>query len=191
MLDLLNAVLRGQHNRVQAILDTNPPQNHLNHALLNAATSGRLNMVRKLLNKGANINYKNTHSKLSALIHASIAGHTNIARELLNRGASRNGLALHYAIEFRQIPMIKLLILHGVPVNQRGLLLLSNQRIKNAIKEATKNLHRRQGSALVALGNVRHGTLNKNGKPRPSNRTRNLPNIPRPLIGRIMKRVFP
>lgn len=179
MLDLLNAVLKGNHNLVQAILNKNPPQSHLNQALLNAAGNGRLVMVRKLLNKGANINHKN-NTNLSPLISASIGGYTNVAKELLNRGASRNGLALHHAIIFRQIPMIKLLILHGVPVKQEHLMLTRNRRVTNAIEEATKNLRRRQGLAVVAVGNVR------SGNPRPSNR-----NLPRPLIREIMRMAFP
>jgi hypothetical protein len=145
-------------------------------------------MVRKLLNKGANVNYKNKNSTLSPLVYASMSGHANVVMELLKRGATKNSSALHHATIFSHIPMIKLLILQGVPVNQR-LLKLSNKTVTNAIKEAMKNLHRRQGSALVALGNVRSGTLNKNGNPRPSNR--NLPNIPRPVIRKIMGLSFP
>jgi len=66
------------HNRRQASLD---------HALIDAAESGRLELVKLLVEHGADLEFRNGSGQ-TPLIVASLQGQTDVVAYLLNHGAN-------------------------------------------------------------------------------------------------------
>jgi serine/threonine-protein phosphatase 6 regulatory ankyrin repeat subunit B len=62
----------------------------LNDQLLYAAVEGNIRQVQLLLNKGAEVNTKDTNDGSTALMLAAEKGHSQIVRLLLDRGADIN-----------------------------------------------------------------------------------------------------
>jgi ankyrin repeat protein len=160
---------------VNEILNRNPPQSHLNGGLIKAAMSGHVNMVRKLLNKGANINHKDG-GVYSSLSWAARQRHPHVVNELLKRGAARNSEALREAIVYSQVPIIRMLVRAGTPVNQQIRNMHKTNVARNALENALLN-RRRQPLGLVGLH-------------RRNRRTNERVNLPPELVRTIMGMAF-
>lgn len=74
------AVNWGALGPLNEFLRRNPPQNHINEALVSAARNGHLFIVLRLLNKGVTLN-----GQRRALRFAALNGRQNIVRELQRR----------------------------------------------------------------------------------------------------------
>jgi hypothetical protein len=90
-----------------------------------AAWYGRLEVGQCLLDRGANINSRDSDCH-TPLIHAVFQGHIEFARMLLERGAAIDAqddigqTALHFAIEYGHTQAVPLLLEHGADVNVRN-----------------------------------------------------------------------
>ncbi len=102
------------------ILDVMP--DGLSYVLRNACENGNIDLVKKMLSYGADVNAKNNNGETS-LHSASIHGYTEIVKLLLEHGAdvnvkNNNGrTALYLASTNRHIETVKLLLGHGANVN--------------------------------------------------------------------------
>ena len=81
--------------------------------LLVAAGQGRLDVVRYLLNEGADVNTREPHGN-TALTEATFYGHVSVIKELLQRGAdvnatTENGTALDIALSRKDSTAVDLL----------------------------------------------------------------------------------
>jgi ankyrin repeat protein len=169
------AVGNRKTNIVNEILKRNPPQSHLNAGLIKAAMSGHVDMVRKLLNKGANINHKDG-GVYSSLSWATRQRHANVVNELLKRGAARNTAALRQAIVYSQVPIIRMLVRAGTPINQEIRNMHKTTEARNALENALMN-RRRQPLGLV-------------GMYRQNRRNNNRVNLPPAIVRKIMGVAF-
>ncbi len=94
------------------------------YALILAATRGEKDKVLDLLEKGADINYKNNNG-FTALMNASIKGHTDVVRLLLEKGANvnhknnNNDTALTRASSEGNIDIVRSLLENGAKVNEK------------------------------------------------------------------------
>lgn len=95
--------------------------------LFTAAHHGQLEMVKFLLEKGADINLVCLDEGLTPLIIACMEGHLNVAQELLNRGADVTancidfGTALHYACKHGWLDLSKALVEKGAALNPNSM----------------------------------------------------------------------
>lgn len=169
------AIANHKTHIVNEILNRNPPQSHLNQGLIKASMSGHIDMVRKLLNKGANINHKDG-GVYSSLTWAARQRHANVVNELLKRGAARNTEALRMAIIFSHVPIIRLLVRAGTPVNQEILNMRKTIEARTALENAVMN-RRRQPLGLV-------------GMYRQNRRNNNRVNLPPAIVRKIMGLAF-
>jgi len=92
-------------------------RSNLGSPLLVAASEGRLEVVRYLLDEGANVNER-ANGDNTALAEAAYYGHVPIVKELLLRGADINvisagGTALDVAVSRNNIAVADLLRHHG------------------------------------------------------------------------------
>lgn len=87
-------------------------------ALMFAASNNHEEIVRALIDAGADINIKSSHGT-TALMQAALEGHLQITKALIEAGADVDDLrrALPYAISNRHIEVVKALIEAGVNVN--------------------------------------------------------------------------
>jgi ankyrin repeat protein len=117
---LLRAIRIGDLQQVRIILNIRPPydpQNELNQALMSASAYGRLDIVRELLDRGADIH---THSEQS-LLEAIWNGHLNVVRELIDRGADihvQNDKPLLYASDNDQVVIVRELLIRGADISR-------------------------------------------------------------------------
>lgn len=89
--------------------------------LHNAALSGNLAAVRRLVNAGANINARNNNNNMTPLMFAAHGGHAHIIRHLINRGANARArqtqndprTALIYAVEKGNMNSVRALLRHS------------------------------------------------------------------------------
>ena len=95
-------------------------------ALMMASTNGRTEVVKLLLDKGAEVNLKNNYG-ITALFMASANGHTEIVKLLLDKGAEVNvkntddGVtALFMASANGHTGIVKLLLDKGADVNVKN-----------------------------------------------------------------------
>jgi hypothetical protein len=85
-----------------------------------ASSNGDYACVKKIIEKGANVNQA---SPMSALMWAAQGGHENVVRLLLENGASvdqktdKDGTALVYAMAGHSLATVKTLVEHGADVN--------------------------------------------------------------------------
>jgi len=92
--------------------------------LHDAAWSGRLKVGQCLLDRGANINARDS-SRDTPLLNAAWEGQVEFARMLLEHGAvidaqgDRGRTALHFAIRDERTQVVQLLLEHGADVNVR------------------------------------------------------------------------
>jgi uncharacterized protein len=94
-----------------------------------AALQGKLDVVKVLVNKGANVNARSTFNGETALMKAVMTDHREIVRYLLDHGAQvdvkdNNGsTALFHAAYFNRLQSLELLIARGADrtiINNRG-----------------------------------------------------------------------
>jgi ankyrin repeat protein len=94
-----------------------------NTALYYAVSKGHLDVVRKLIARGADINIKNNELDKTALHTASVQGHINVVRELIAQGADINiqskikDTALIHAINYRHLDVVRELIAQGADIH--------------------------------------------------------------------------
>ncbi len=108
---------------VVSLAQTNP-HNTDSRQLFNAATTNDVETVKVLLNKGVNINAKDTHGA-TALIKAASRGYADMTRLLLDKGAEINvkandgWTALMGAAGGGETNTVKLLLDKGVDINAK------------------------------------------------------------------------
>ncbi|MFA5086381.1 MAG: ankyrin repeat domain-containing protein [Candidatus Paceibacterota bacterium] len=94
--------------------------------LIAASLFGRLNIVRELINNGADIDEKDSDHGQTALISASIFGQLDVVRELIKNGSNLESMdysghtALMWACEEGNIDVVKALIDGGADVNTKN-----------------------------------------------------------------------
>jgi ankyrin repeat protein len=95
-MSLIKAVSENDLNLVIQLLEYGLPESYnLNDLLIDASKYGHIEIVKLLLEKGANINHKNCKN-YTALIQASYNGHIEIVKLLLEKGANISEKT-HYA----------------------------------------------------------------------------------------------
>ncbi len=99
-----------------------------NEELKTAAKRGQVNLVKTLLSKGANVNYRS--GSWTILMSVAKRGHTEVVKVLLRHGADVNakgtggdraggGMALSIAAEYGHVEIVRLLLAHGAEVNAK------------------------------------------------------------------------
>ena len=89
-----------------------------NSALMIAASYGDVSLVRELINRGADVNFKNERGE-TALMEAGETGNIDIIRLLIDSGANvnekskQNFTALHKALSYRKIEAVDFLLANG------------------------------------------------------------------------------
>ncbi len=169
--NIINAAYHGNFSLMEKILDSGVDVNFIdskgNSALFAASLSGKKNMVRLLLNNGADTNLKNKNkNKKTPIITASMKGHTDIVKILLEYGTDPNvvGLnkitALQSAVAMNHKDIVKLLLKHGVNTELKskdGLTALHIAIIKKYISiaklliENKANVHAKDDKGILAL----------------------------------------
>ena len=110
-------------------------------ALHVACMNGHIDVVKALLEKGANVEKKDG-LKWTALMFASHDGHTNIVTMLLDHGANVNAednggrTALHYANKNRHTDTVNIL---EKAINEQNVMEDNKQKITNELVEKTSD----------------------------------------------------
>ncbi|MPQ69521.1 MULTISPECIES: ankyrin repeat domain-containing protein [unclassified Pseudomonas] len=86
--------------------------------IISACGSGRLSLVKLLLERGAQINVMNKHGE-TAIKAAARNGQIKEMKFLIQAGASLDG-AMNAAVDHLRIPAVKFLIEVGAPLDQLG-----------------------------------------------------------------------
>ena len=98
----------------------------VNVDIWDAAFNGKLEFVKKAIEKGIDVNSRNPESGDSLLSIAALMGHTDIVDFLLDKGADINarnrdqGTALHSAAFLGRVDVVKLLIERGINASLRN-----------------------------------------------------------------------
>lgn len=166
----------------------NLSQSHLNAALMHAISMKpelALNVVRRLLNRGANVNTKIV-APWTPLSYASHEGKVNVVHELLKRGATKTRFALVTIITKTAAPghlqIIKMLINAGIPINQKMLNMPMHTEVRKVINKEFQNAIERQRKALATAALM--DPLRNKGRSSRTNTVVQLPaNIFRRIIG--------
>lgn len=101
--------------------------------IITAATNGRADIVRVLLDAGADANYQDGR----ALEAASMEGYTDIVRMLLKARAQPTQ-ALFYAVLFDRLDIVRMLLDAGAVPDQDLIVKASNPEIKELLENAQK-----------------------------------------------------
>lgn len=107
--------------------------------LLLAARNGNVDLVKKLINQGIDVNYQGTKFGSTALMYASQNKQANCVKELLLLGADVNirnksqTTALQFAIENKHFDCVKELIIFGADFKN----LTMTTEMKNFIEQCT------------------------------------------------------
>ena len=123
------------------IFEANIPlqQGALSESLENAASTGRIELIKLLLIEGADVNQRLGSRNPSALHEAVRGNYLNVAEFLISVGANVNALGggentpLHHAVELNHLEMTKLLIKHGANLE------MTNSRGNTALDIAIEN----------------------------------------------------
>ena len=152
MTELYDAAAEGDMERVTLLIQQGVNKNQtggddLDTALSAAAKYNKINVVRYLVEQGADMEKANIFGD-TPLIYASAAGHVDVARYLLEQGANRDKSAtsdgytsLHCAAEQGRLETAKLLMVYGADLNvrnNRGELpidMTDDEEIKQAIRD--------------------------------------------------------
>lgn len=179
---LVTAFKTGNRPLINYLLQRpNLSQSHLNAALMHAISNIDpeldVNVVRRLLNKGANVNTKilAPWTPLSYAIHSK---KPSVVHEILKRGATKTRLALVTAITRGNVPLIQLFINAGIPVNQKMVNIPMNIEAREVVNRA--RALQRKALATAALMNP---LRNKGRSSRTNNVVQLPPNIFRRIIG--------
>ncbi len=107
------AAQRGDAAAVKALLAKGVPVNtqyrYGTTALHYAAQKGHLEVVRILVDHGADVDAKETEAAMTPLMFAVFKGHAEVARILVSKGAAPD-TALAAAVLFGQVPTVKALL---------------------------------------------------------------------------------
>jgi hypothetical protein len=121
---LEDAAAKGQANIVREKLERGVDPADRNTALMHAALHGHIEIMNLLINKGADINWKNPKDKnRTPLMAAAENGKPEITRLLLEKGADANArlssgsTALHFASMRGHVEVMKLLLGNGADIN--------------------------------------------------------------------------
>ena len=120
---LFNGSGIGRLDLVLIALNKGVNDRDLNSALLISSKHGYPDIVKLMLDRGANINYRGQFSDNTALILASANGHIDIVRLLLDKGAdvhAANEYALRLASTNGHIDIVRLLLDKGADVHAYG-----------------------------------------------------------------------
>ncbi len=113
-------------------------------SLVQAAEEGNLELVKKLIAQGADVNASAGDKPWAPLIAAACAGHTQVVKLLLENGSKVNAgdpygyTPLHYAIWCDDEEAVRMLVAAGADINRRT----SEQNEYNAFFEAVWNGHK-------------------------------------------------
>jgi ankyrin repeat protein len=129
-MSIQNAAKKGDVGCVKMWLavGVSPNSNFLwlaNTPLIEAAANGRIEVVKLLLEKGADVNGHNEGGE-TPLHYAAWGGHVKVMEILLDHGANPTlkgtgcGTPMQWAGRGGQIEAIKVLMRYGVSINQRG-----------------------------------------------------------------------
>ncbi len=156
---LLKATTTGSAGEVTRILSAGAKVNDLSEkgetALMIASGLGRLEVVKALLNKGADVNQRCPDGNWTALYTAAEEGHSRVVRSLLERGASVDDwepggwTVLMVASEKGHFEVVKALLEKGAKVND-----VSNDGAWTALKIAQIVGHRQIVELLKKYGAV-------------------------------------
>ena len=115
-------------------------------ALMAASGNGHTEVVKLLLNKGADVNIKGSKASATALLYASIGGHEEIIKLLLNKGADVNAQltqksggmnALMWASTAAHYETVKLLLDNGADINVKNI--MGGTALMMAVSNVSKN----------------------------------------------------
>jgi len=146
---LLQAVRKGDAAAVKAALDAGVPADakfrYDRTALSFAADRGQVEIVKLLLDRGADVNAKDSFYGVTPLVWAANNGHVEVARILLARGATGAGDVLESGVEKRSVELVDAAIGSGK---------LNAEELSFALEEADK-----AGAADVASALRKAGAL--------------------------------
>jgi ankyrin repeat protein len=147
--DLLQAVRKGDLVAVKAVLDAGVPVDskfrYDRTALSFAADRGFVEIVKVLLDRGADVNAKDTFYNATPLVWASNNGHAEVTRVLLARGATGAGDVLENGVEKRSVELVDVAIGSGK---------LTAEELSFALEDADK-----AGAAEVAAALRKAGAV--------------------------------
>lgn len=119
-----DAAAKGQANIISEMLEQGVDPADRNTALIHAALNGNMEIMNLLINKGADINWKNPKDEnRTPLMAAAENGKPEITRLLLEKGADANArlssgmTALHFAAMKGHGEVMKLLLSSGADIN--------------------------------------------------------------------------
>jgi ankyrin repeat protein len=114
---LLQAVRKGDLAAVKAALDAGVPADarfrYDRTALSFAADRGQVEIVKLLLDRGADVNAKDSFYGVTPLVWAASNGHVEVARILLARGATGAGDVLESGVEKKSVALVEAAIGSG------------------------------------------------------------------------------
>jgi hypothetical protein len=146
---LLQAVRKGDLAAVKAALDAGVPADakfrYDRTALSFAADRGQVEIVKLLLERGADVNAKDSFYGVTPLVWAANNGHADVARILLARGATGAGDVLENGVEKRSVALVDAAIGSGK---------LTAEELSFAVEEADKAGAAEVGAALRKGGAV-------------------------------------
>jgi ankyrin repeat protein len=131
--------------------------NGLDEELLDAAEVGDLGIVKRLINKGANVNAKAEDFRTTPLMFAATNGYVEMAQFLIDNGANINDIddlqktPLMYAAASGRLEIERLLIKNGANVDA------TNDNLRTALIYAVRNGKLASTRLLIDNGaNVNH-----------------------------------
>jgi glyoxylase-like metal-dependent hydrolase (beta-lactamase superfamily II) len=117
--DLLSAVRKGDVAAVRTLLDQGVPVDtrfrYDRTPLSFAADRGNVELVRLLLERGADANSRDTYYKMTPLATAAYKEHVEIVRLLLARGGVADDTLFFSAVRKGNVDLLGLAITHGKP----------------------------------------------------------------------------
>jgi hypothetical protein len=111
------AARKGDVAAVKAFLDKGVDVNAKTHygatALAYACDKGHTELVRLLLERGANPNVRDTFYNATPMSWAAPKGHTEIVKLLIEKGSTEKGAALELGVEKGSVELVKLVLDKG------------------------------------------------------------------------------